>query len=159
MYYNATTNMQAPQSIYSGSPVSNNALAEAQAMADPRFNMKEYDRAGISRGRGTQAAAGIKAAQALAEGVARAYTTPTQEAVEDANAQRDFQQQREQFGQALTGLQQQNDYANALASLQRQQNAMQFQGNLLNGLLGTVGAGFGSGGGVGGGWLDNFLGY
>ena len=156
MYYNATTNAQMPEALYSGKPVSNNALARAQAMADPRFNMKEYDRAGISRGRGTMAAAGIKAAQALAEGVAGAYQRPLQDAAQDAKDRTTAETQRETFGQGITALQQQHDYANALAALQRQQNAMNFQGNLLSGLLGSVGGG---GTSVGGGWLDNFLGY
>jgi len=138
------------------------AMAKAYASADPRFNMKEYDRAGISRGRGTQAQAGIKAAQSLADGVSQAYGIPAADAVTDATNDLQWQGDVESYAQGAGSIDMQNEYAKALASLQRQQAAMNFQGNALNGLLGTVGNITGSLSpnttGIQG-WLDNFLGY
>jgi hypothetical protein len=146
MLYNTNTYLQPPQSSGLTGAAFNNALAAAQASADPRFNQKEWDRPGISRGMGTQSNAGIKAAQSLSDGVAAAYQIPMQSAVGDAEDDLSAQQRREQLGLGVTGLGMQSDYANALAALERQQQAMQFQGNALGGLLG----GFN---------LDSFLGY
>lgn len=146
MFYNTTTNLQAPQTSGLTGAAFNNALAQAQASADPRFNMKEFDRPGISRGQGTQSNAGIKAAQSLSDGVAAAYQIPMQSAVSEAENDLTYQQQREQLGLGVSGLGMQSDYANALAALERQQQARQFQGNVLGGLMQ-------------GNWLDNFLGY
>lgn len=138
------------------------AMAKAQASADPRFNMKEFDRAGISRGKGTKAQAGIKAAQSLSDGVAQAYQIPAADAVTDATNNLQWQGDVESYAQGAGSIDMQNEYAKALAALQRQQNALNFQGNALNGLLGTVGniAGSASPNTTGiQGWLDNFLGY
>jgi hypothetical protein len=108
--------------------------------------MKEFDRPGVSRGQGTKSQAGIKAAQALSDGVAAAYQIPMQDAASSAAEALASQQSREQLGLGASGLGMQADYANALAALERQRQAAQFQGNALGGLLG----GFN---------LDSFLGY
>lgn len=146
--YQTTTSTDAPQPIPQTTGAFNNAFAQAQASADPRFNMKAYDRAGISRGKGTKAQADIQGQQALADGMAQAYQIPMQDAVTNANNTLNYEQMQETYGQQLTGLAAQNDYANALAALQRQQNAMNFQSGALGGLLGGNS-----------GWLDSFLGY
>jgi hypothetical protein len=127
----------------------NQAMATAHAEGDPRYNMKPLDKAGASRGGGQQFMAGIASAQNLAKGVAAAYGVPTADAMQNASIELGNQAAREGVGLGAGGIAQQNQYANALASLQRQQAAQSFQQNLLGGLLG----------GGGGGWLDNFLGY
>jgi hypothetical protein len=144
--YKTSVNYQAPSPSGLTDAAVNNAIASAQASADPRFNLKEYDRPGVSRGAGSRAQAGIKAAQSLADGIAAAYQIPMQSAAASAADDLAFQQGREQLGLGASGLGMQSDYANALAALERQRQAMQFQGNALGGLLG----GFN---------LDNFLGY
>lgn len=145
MNYQTTTNTIAPQPVPQTNGAFNTAFAQAQASADPRFNMKEYDRAGISRSKGTKAQANITAQQSLADGMAQAYQVPMQDALANANNTLGYEQMQEGYGQQLTGLAQQNDYANALAALQRQQNAMNYQSGVLGGLLG-------------GGWLNSIVG-
>jgi hypothetical protein len=127
----------------------NQSMATAHAEGDPRYNMKPLDRAGASRGGGQQFMAGISSAQNIAKGVAAAYGGTTSDAMKNADIDLANQASREGVGLGAGGIAQQNQYANALASLQRQQAAQSFQQNLLGGLLG----------GGGGGWLDNFLGY
>jgi hypothetical protein len=139
MFYNTDTTTYAPQLVPNSQGAFNNALAQAQAAADPRFNMKPMDRSGVSRGRGTAGIAGIQAAQNLAEGVAQAYRGQAQDAATDAENTLQYQSNQENFGQGVSNIAMQNDYANALAALQRNQNIMQFQGNALGGLLGNAG--------------------
>lgn len=127
----------------------NTALAEAHASADPRYNMKPLDKAGMSRGGAQQFSAGIASAQNLADGVAKAYQTPMQDAVTNASIDQANAAAREGMGLDVFGIDQQANYARALESLTRQQAARNFQSQALGGLLG----------GGGSGWLDNFLGY
>lgn len=139
MYYNTSTTFQPPQTSGLTGAAFNNALAQAQASADPRFNQKEFDRPGVSRGQGTQSNAGIKAAQSLADGVAAAYQIPMQSAVSEAGDSLAYQQLREQLGLGVSGLGMQSDYANALAALERQQQARQSPGGVLGGLTNFLG--------------------
>ena len=137
MNYNTLTSVQPPAPVPNTQGAFNTALAKAQASADPRFNMKAMDRNGVSRGQGTLATAGIQAAQSLADGVAEAYKIPARDAAADANNALQYQANQEAFGQGVSNIAMQNDYANALAALQRTQNALSFQGNALGGLLGN----------------------
>lgn len=105
-------------------------LARAQASADPRFNMKKYDRAGVSRSRGQAAKAGIDAAQAFSLGIADVYDNQLKQQAANADAMLQLQQGQEQYAQALGGLQSQATYADQMAALQRQ--------GILYGLLGDV---------------------
>ena len=106
----------------------NARMATAQASGDPRFAMKELDRAGMSRGAGQRQQAGIRAASSVADGIADAYSQQAQDAVSTAMNAMQAQQGQEQFAQALGALQRQNAYANAMALLQRT--------GLLRGLIG-----------------------
>lgn len=128
----------------------NTALAQAHAEADPRYSMKPLDKAGMSRGGAQQQMAGISSAQNLASGIAKAYGVQSDDAMANANLALANQAAAEGLGLGVSGIAQQNQYANALDALQRQQAAYGFQQNLLGGLLG---------GGQSSGWLDNFLGY
>lgn len=112
----------------------NNAMAQAHASADPRYNIKagNYDRAGISRGGMQRAQSGADAAKNLAAGVSRAYSQQAEDAAYNSrNALKGLVEQ-EQFAQQLGALQSQNAYANQMAALQQQQMGL----NLLGGLLG-----------------------
>ncbi len=109
--------------------LSANAVANAYAAADPRFNAKPLDRPGLSRGRGTYSQAGINAGQAFVQGIAEAYG---QQAEDAATAE----------GQRLNALAGQERYANALGGLATQaayaQQMNQLQGiGALASLLGT----------------------
>lgn len=149
MNYANNVQMQAPQAVPNTQGAFNNALASAQAQADPRFHVKNYDRSGVSRGKGQAHLASVQGANALAQGIADAYAIPAQDATTNAQNTLNYQQAAEQFGLGSSAIGMQNDYANALASLQRQQQAMNFQGQALNGLLGGAGS-FN---------LDSFLGF
>jgi hypothetical protein len=107
-----------------------NDLANAQASADPRFTMKQYDRPGLSRAGGAKAQAGIDAGQNLVNGVAQAYGNYQNNQTNAANTALQYASGQEQFGQALNGLAQQNAY----------QQAMNRMGNLQAGvgILGTL---------------------
>lgn len=105
----------------------NNAVAAALAAGDPRYQMKQFDRAGFSRGAAQANQAGIQGAQQMAEGLADAYRQSIDDSQYNALAGLGSQVSREQFGQSLGGLQEQNSYAQRMAALQ--------QMNLLQGLL------------------------
>lgn len=128
----------------------NQQMAQAHANADMRYNMKPLDRAGSSRAPGQQYMAGIASAQNLADGVAQAYAGKMNDATANAGIGLQNAAADEDLGLGVGAIQQQNQYANALNALQRQQAAYQFQNNILGGLLN---------GRSSGGWLDNFLGY
>lgn len=121
-----------PQSI---NAALNNRLAVAMSMGDPRMAVKKYDRAGLSRGGAQWNQAGIEAAQRLSDGVADAYSSQIQDQSYNAGLQLQGQQAQEQTAQALGGLQQQRDYSNQMAALQRQQTMLGFAGGLLRGLM------------------------
>ena len=112
------------------SELSQNRLARAFASADPRHNVKARDRAGVSRGRGAWNDAGIRAAEGLSSGLSAAYGAQLGERTQDATANLQLQQGQEQYGQALGALNQQSNYADQMAALQRQ--------GALYGLLGQV---------------------
>lgn len=117
----------------------NQQMATAHASADPRYNMKPMDRAGFSRGGAQNAMAGISSAQNLADGIARAYGNQLNDA--QFNAGLGNQAAAEALGLGMSGIAIQQQYANAMAALQRQQQ----QQGVLAGLLG--------------GNLDGFLGF
>jgi hypothetical protein len=129
----------------------NQTMAEAHAAADPRYNLKPLDRAGFSRGASQQHLAGISAAQNLAEGIAKAYSGQARDAAVNSGTALGNAQASEGLGLSTGAIAQQQQYANALAALQRQQNAMNMTQGILGGLLGN--------GGTSSNWLDNFLGY
>lgn len=109
----------------------NNELANAYAMGDQRFNAKQYDRPGFSRGGAQMNQAGIDAANRMAQGVAGAYAGRMQNMFGNAGMAMRANAGQEQFGQALGGLAQQNVYQQAMDRLQRQQSAM----GVLRGLM------------------------
>lgn len=110
----------------------NNDYANAVASGDPRFNVKQYDRAGVSRGKGTWNQAGIDAAQNVANGIASAYSNQFSNNQFNADNALRSQLAQEQQAQALGGLNQQNAYANQLAALQRQNQMLGLLGGLFN---------------------------
>lgn len=113
----------------------NNNLAWAYASGDPRMAMKEYDRPGMSRGAAQRNQAGIDSARTMSEGIADAYRQDMQSRAYNANVGLQGQRGQEQFAQALAALQEQNNYANQMAALQRQQASMGLLGGLMKGLF------------------------
>lgn len=113
----------------------NNQYAQAMAAGDPRYQLKRLDRAGLSRGTGQMNQAGINAAQDMSEGIAKAYSGDLQNNQYNAGVAIQGQSGLESQAQALSALQQQNNYANQMAALQRQQAGMNLFSSLLGGLL------------------------
>lgn len=113
----------------------NNNYAQAIAMGDPRQQVKQMDRGGISRGAGQMSAAGMQGAQKMADGIAQAYST--KQTAQDYNNAFAMQNQQSDATQqlALQGLLQQQQYNNQAAAQQRQNSAMNFATSILGGLL------------------------
>jgi hypothetical protein len=112
----------------------NTAEATALAAADPRYTLKQLDRAGFSRGQGQMNQAGIEAARNLSGGMSAANMQALDLGSYNANLALQADAAREQSAQALGGLQSQNAYANQMDALQRQQ----MMNNLFTGILGGL---------------------
>lgn len=121
----------------------NTGIAEAHQQSDQRYNTKPLDRAGTSRGAGQNYMAGISASKNLVDGIASAHSQSMDDQAKNAAIDLGNTQAQESAGLEYGAIAQQNNYANALAALQRQQNMS--SGNALGGLLG--------------GGLTQFLGY
>ena len=113
----------------------NNQYANALAAGDPRQNVKKYARAGLSLGKGHWNQAGIDSARNMASGLADAYKSDVANQQYNADLNLKSQADQEGYTQALGGLQQQNNYANQMAALQRQQTGLNLVSSLLGGLL------------------------
>lgn len=113
----------------------NNDYATAIAQGDPRLQMKQLDRGGMSRGAGQMSNAGMQGAAKMAEGIAQAYST--KQTARDYNNAYSLQNQQSDASQqqALQGLLQQQTYDNQMAGQQRQNLAMNFATSILGGLL------------------------
>jgi hypothetical protein len=113
----------------------NNDYASAVAMGDPRMQMKQMDRGGISRGAGQASNAGMQGARQMADGIAQAYSNRQQ--AQDYNNAFTMQNQQSDATQqlALQGLLQQQQYNNLLSAQQRQNSALNFATSILGGLL------------------------
>ena len=114
-----------PEYGYQYSPgVFNTQVAKAQAAGDTRFQTKQLDRAGMSRGGGQRQEAESRGGAALADGVSQAYM------------QRDTDR-ADIHGKALGAATSQEQLAQQLDDLQYNLNMDQFtrKMNILQGLL------------------------
>lgn len=109
--------------------------AQASAVADPRMNMKAYDKAGMSRGKGQQQYAAASAANAYAGQAADAENIPLQDAASNANLNLQYAASQDQTALQLARLQEQMRQQQALAALQQQANAAGYTGGLMSNLL------------------------
>lgn len=99
----------------------NYGRAMADYEGDPRYNAKQFQRAGISSSAGTAASGAARAAAAYDKNMAEAGMGRLGDAYSNASMQLDDADQRSQFGYALTGLQEnaaQNDYMYGIRSAQ-----------------------------------------
>lgn len=108
--------------------------AQAAQQADPRFNAKQYQRAGLSSSKGTAAAGAAQAANAYAKGMATAEAGRMQDAYANANMQLADQVERDRYSNALIGLQEQRNQANWMNDMQSMQNAYGFMGDVMGGM-------------------------
>ena len=86
-----------------GPGVFNRDMAQAKSAGDQRFNMKEYDRAGMSRGGAAAREAATRGASAMAEGIAKAYDPSTSVELHNMAMQSEVEQER--MAQALARMQ------------------------------------------------------
>lgn len=112
--------------------VFNNDMAKAYASGDPRFNAKQYDRPGFSRGGAQWNQAGIDAANNMTGGVSQAYGNLLQNNSAAAGTELQGAANNAQFGQALSGLAQQNAYQQSMSNLTKQQQTIGMLGMLLS---------------------------
>ena len=113
----------------------NNDYAQAMAMGDPRLQMKQMDRGGMSRGAGQMNAAGMQGAKQIADGIAQAYGNRQQAQDYNTSAAMQSQQNNSMQQLALQGLLQQSQYNDQLAAQQRHNSVLNFATSLLGGLL------------------------
>lgn len=124
---------------YTLSPQQTNASynfnrAQAVQKADPRFNAKQYQRAGMSSSKGTAASGAADAANAYASGMATAEAGRMQDAYSNANLQLADQVERDRYSNALLGLQEQRNQANWMNDMQSMQSAYGFMGDVMGGM-------------------------
>lgn len=115
--------------------------AQGQAVADPRMNMKAFDKAGMSRGKGQQQYAATSAANAYAKEAAAAEGIPLQDASANANLNLQYAASQDQMALQLARVQEQIRQQRAMAALQQQANASGFAGGMFRDLTGSLGGG------------------
>ena len=102
-----------------GPAMFNQNMAQAKAAGDTRFQAKQLDRAGMSRGRGQMQQAENQGAAAMAQGIAQAYGQQNQDdallAGLSMDAETDQERQAQQF--AAINTQRQNQYLGLLSGL------------------------------------------
>ena len=113
--------------------------ARAHAMADPRFNAKQFDRPGSSRGKGQYAYGAAQAATAYADSLSQGEAARMQDAYSNAGLRLNDQARQQDFGLALSGLQEQDAQQAAMFNLGQQGRALDFAGNAFNQMMGSAG--------------------
>jgi hypothetical protein len=135
---------QSPNPALGYTPQQTNAAANyhqamAHASSDPRYNAKQYDRPGVSRGKGQYAYGAAQGAQGYAQNMANAEQVRMGDAYANANMQLGEQGRQQDFGMALAGLQEQQAQQDAMFRMGQQSRAMDFAGNAFNQMMGGGG--------------------
>ena len=112
-----------------------NEYAQALSLGDPRGQLKNLDRPGVSRGAGTMAAAGNQAAMQMSEAVADAYRNDMARRSQQAQNILEGQAADEAYGQQAGGFAAQDYYSDYMNQLAQRQQALNFATGLLGGLL------------------------
>ena len=138
---NQVTLKQQPRPALGFTPRQTNAEANYQkaiaaASADPRYNAKQFDRAGVSRGAGQYSYAAAKGAQQYADQMSAAEMARMQDAYSNAGLALGEQARNQDFGMTLAGLQEQQGQNAYMQRLSQQQRMMDFTGNVFNQILG-----------------------
>jgi hypothetical protein len=113
----------------------NNVMAQGWQQGDPRYQMKQIDRAGISRGKGQQFIAGQEGAQAVGKSANQAAEMRMEDAQTNAQMRSDYEkaaEQQKQAQQMLDHSRDQSDWSRqfALQSAQAQIKMAQQQASL-----------------------------
>lgn len=138
---NAQSTIRPPKYISNDATESsvNNILAQGYQNADQRFQMKQQDRAGFSRGRGNQYVAGQMSTQEMGKAASEAAQTRAQDQMQNAQMKSDYERAREMEAQSLALSEhgfQQADWNRWFA---QQQAAAQLMQALMSGAQGMFG--------------------
>lgn len=101
----------------------NNTLARGQQAADQRYQVKQMDRAGMSRGKGQQSAAQIQSAKEMTSAANQAAETRAQDQMTNEKMRADYEKAREQEALAIAGAQFGMNFAGMQAQLAQQRAA------------------------------------
>jgi hypothetical protein len=101
----AQSTWKQPTAIDASDSISN-TLARGQMEADPRAQMKQFTKAGVSNGRAQQSAAAVGGASAMADARQQAAQTQLQADTTNAKQRLDFQYGSEMEAQKLSMIQQ-----------------------------------------------------
>jgi hypothetical protein len=110
----------------------NNVLAQGIAQGDQRFQAKQVDKQGFSRGRGQAFMAAQSGQQAISQAASQAAGLRAEDQMRNANMQSDYENQRERQGMATamnTWERSQADWS--VASARRQAQAQLFLNSLM----------------------------
>lgn len=105
----------------------NNVMAQGFQQADQRYQMKQTDRAGVSRGAGQQFIAGQESAQAMNKAADAAAGIRMQDQQANAKMKADYERSNAQTAQAAQMAQHAKDQADWSQSFAKQSAAAQLQ--------------------------------
>jgi hypothetical protein len=105
--YTGQSSMKQPNyiGIDTTEDAANNIMAKGFQQGDHRFQMKQLDRAGISRGRGQQFVAGQEGSQAMGQAANQAAELRTQDMAANSKMRSDYEKAMEQQAQQLAMIQ------------------------------------------------------
>ncbi len=109
----------------------NNTLAAGMQAGDKRYQVKQMDRAGVSRGKGQQAAASVQSAKEMAAAANQAAETRAQDQKTNSQMRADYEKARESEALAIAGAQFGINYGQMQAQLAMQQSAMNLMQSLM----------------------------
>jgi len=116
------TTYKPPQKIDPSASITN-TLAQGDQMADYRANVKGLDRAGFSRGKGQQYAAGLAGMKAIGDSRQRAAQSQQEADTVNAQMQTDYEYGRETEAQKLAMVQQAQSQSDWSVQMAQQQAA------------------------------------
>jgi len=109
----------------------NNTLAAGIQAGDQRYQVKQMDRAGVSRGKGQQSAASVQSAKEMTAAANQAAETRAQDQKTNAQMRADYEKARESEALAIAGSQFGIRYGQMQAQLAMQQSAMNLMQSLM----------------------------
>lgn len=128
-----------PASIDPSDSISN-TLARGQMEADPRAQMKQFTKAGVSTGKAQRSAASLGSATAMADARNQAAQTQLQADVTNANQRLDFQYGSEMEAQKLAMIQQALGQSDWSVQMAQQMAAAKIQAAQQSGRLQVINA-------------------
>lgn len=105
----------------------NNVMAQGFQHGDQRYQMKQLDRAGVSRGKGQQFIAGQEGAQAMSKAAESAAQMRSEDQASNAKMRSDYEKARELEAQNLAMVQHAKGQADWSTQFARQSAAAQLQ--------------------------------